>query len=157
MKDHQSISWSALEYFHQDKSSDWFWGLGIVATTAAVLAIVLGNTLFALVIVLFAFTASMQAHRKPREIDFQVTPRGVVVDHVLYPYSNLESFWITDLHVKSADPKILLRSKKLFMHFIHLPISDDDVDDVHNYLLQHLKEEELHESVFEKVLEYFGF
>jgi hypothetical protein len=48
-------------------------------------------------------------------------------------------------------------SKKLLMPFIHLPVEEVDIDDVRNYLLQYLHEEELHESFLEKILEYFGF
>ena len=157
MADHRTITWKAHEYFHQEKSNDWYWGLGIVAITGAVLAIIFGNTLFALVIILFAFVAGMHAHREPRLIDFELTTRGIVIDHTLYPYSTLESFWTVDQHLQKQDPKILIKSKKLLMPFLHLPVEEVDEEDVRNYLLQYLKEEELHESLFEKILEYFGF
>jgi hypothetical protein len=157
MADHRNIKWQAHEYFHQEKSGDWYWGLGIVAITFAVLAIIFTNTLFALVIVLFAFAAAMQAHREPRLIDFELTPRGVVIDHILYPYTTLESFSMADQHLHKPDPKALIKSKKLFMPFLHMPIEQVDDEDVRNYLLQHIHEEELHESFLEKILEYFGF
>ncbi len=153
----KTITWQAHEYFHQEKSSDWYWGLGIVAITAAVLAIILGNTLFALVILLFAFAASMQAHRKPKLVTFEVTPRGVVINHLLYPYSTLESFWIGEQHLKKPDPKILIKSKRWLLSYLHLPVEGVDVEEIRDYLLLYIKEEELEESVFEKLLEYFGF
>src|SRR5690348_12475178 len=115
----KTISWQAHEYFHQDKSVDWYWGLGIVAITAAVLAVIFGNILFALVIVLFAFAAGMQAHRVPRVLDFELTPRGIVIDHLLFPYSTLESFSINEQHVHKPDPKVLVKTKRLFLPFIH--------------------------------------
>jgi hypothetical protein len=154
----QTLSWKAQEYFHQEKSNDWYWGLGIVAITSAILAIILGNTLFALIIVLFAFIAGMQAHRTPKVLDFELTRRGIVINHVLYPYNNLESFWITDGHVhKPEDQRVLIKSKKALMPFIHLPVEGVDIRDVRDYLLAYLPEEETEESLLEKVLEYFGF
>lgn len=153
----RTISWQAHEYFHQEKSSDWFWGLGIIAITAAVLAIILGNTLFALVILLFAFAASLQAHRQPKLVTFELTSRGIVIDHMLYPYSTLEAFWIVDQHIKKPEPKILIKSKRFLFSYIHMPVEGVDIDDVRDYLLMYLKEEELEESFLEKLLEYFGF
>jgi hypothetical protein len=153
----KTISWQAHEYFHQEKSSDWYWGLGIVAITAAVLAIILGNTLFALVIVLFAFTASLQAHREPKLINFELNNKGVVINHLLYPYSTLESFSIGEQHLNKPDPKVLIKSKRVLMSHIHLPIEQVDIEDVRDFLLVYLKEEELDEPILEKVLEYFGF
>lgn len=156
MRDHRTIFWQAHEYFHQDKTTDWYWGLGIISITCATLAIIFGNILFALVIVLAAFAAGLQAHRTPRLVDFELTPRGVVIDRVLYPYVTLDSFWITDNHVYQATPKILLKSKKFFMPFLHVPVEDVDIDDVRNYLLQHIPEVEHHESILEQILERLG-
>ncbi|MEN9647483.1 MAG: hypothetical protein RLY57_287 [Candidatus Parcubacteria bacterium] len=153
----KTISWQAHEYFHQEKSNDWYWGLGIVATTAAILAIILGNTLFALVIILFAFASGMQAHREPRLLNFELTNRGIVINHVLYPYSTLESFSIGEQHLNKPDPKVLIKSKKVMMSYIHLPVEEIDIEDVRDYLLMYLREEELEESFLEKLLEYFGF
>lgn len=153
----KTISWQAHEYFHQEKSNDWYWGLGIIAITAAVLAIVFGNTLFALVIVLFAFIAGMQAHREPKLINFELSNRGVIINHVLYPYSTLESFWIAEQHLNKPDPKVLIKSKRPMMSFIHLPVENVDIEEVRDFLLIYLKEEELEEPLLEKVLEYFGF
>ncbi len=152
-----SIKWRAHEYFHQEKSNDWYWGLGIIAISSATISIILNNTLFAIVILLFAFVASMHAHRNPREIDFELTPRGIVIDHILYPYKTLESFSINEQHLMKPDPQILIKSKKKLMPFLHVPIEGVDHEDVRNYLLQYIKEDELRESILEKVLEYFGF
>jgi hypothetical protein len=151
------LSWKAHEYFHQDKSVDWYWGLGIVATTCAILAIVFGNTLFALIIVLFAFVAGMRAHREPRLLDFELTTRGVVIDHILYPYTTLESFSVGEQHLKKRDPQVIVKSKKLFMPHIHVPVEEIDIEIVRAFLLQYLEETEHDESLLEKTLEHFGF
>jgi hypothetical protein len=157
MNSRHTISWQAHEYFHQEKTADWYWALGIIAITAATLAIIFSNILFALVIVLFAFAAGMQAHRPARLIDFELTPRGIVIDKTLYPYNTLDSFWITEEHVQKVAPKLLIKSKKLLMPFLHVPIEEVQVDDVRSYLLQYIHEEEHEESILEKILERFGF
>ncbi len=156
MTDHRRIKWQAHEYFHQDKSADWYWGLGIIAITCCILAIVFGNILFALVIVLGAFAAGMQAQRLPRLVDFELNPRGLIIDRTLYPYITLDSFWVTDNHVYQATPKLLVKSKKFFMPFLHVPVEDVDIDDVRHYLLQHIPEEEHQESFLEQALERLG-
>ena len=48
----KNINWKTIEHNHQEKSSDWYWILGIIAIATAVLSIYFGNILFAIVILL---------------------------------------------------------------------------------------------------------
>jgi hypothetical protein len=99
----------------------------------------------------------MRAHREPRIINFELTPRGVVADHILYPYTTLDSFSIGEQHLKKRDPQIVVRSNKRFMPHIHIPVEEIDIEVVRTFLLQYLEETEYDESLLEKFLEHFGF
>jgi hypothetical protein len=59
--------------------------------------------------------------------------------------------------LNKPDPKVLIKSKKVMMSYIHLPVEEVDIEDIRDYLLMYLREEELEESFLEKLLEYFGF
>ncbi len=149
------LEWDAPEYLHEEKSSDWYWSLGIIAASVAFLCILFNNLLFAVFIILAAFAAGMHAARPPRLIDVRVAPRGILSHNVLYTFDSLESFWIEE---RENDPRLLIKSKKLLMPLIVVPISPHvDLDEIRDYLLTFLPEVEHHESLGHRLLEYFGF
>lgn len=147
--------WEAPEHTHKEKTSDWFWILGIIAITSAVVSIVLGNTLFAIVIILGAVTMALVGSTHPRIIPFEVSNRGIRVDDALYPYATLESFYLDEEN--TVDPQLILKSKKLFMPLIIAPIPAEYADLIDSMLAARLPEEHLEEPFSHKLLEFLGF
>lgn len=150
------LQWQAFEHEHIHKSSDWFWALGIIAIAGAVTAIIFSNILFAIVILVGAFTLGMHAAKKPNRVNFKISERGVVIGNKMHPYSSLESFWVDDESEHTA-PKLLIKSKKLLAPHIVIPIDHVSSSDVRDYLTQYLIEEEDSESLAQKIMEFFGF
>ncbi len=155
-----SISWHAYEYHHTPKTSDWYWALGIISVSLAGAALIYGNGILAILIVVAAISLGIHAHRIPRLVDFELNEKGARIEHTFYPYASLESFAVEahehDIHdIVSA--KVLLKSKKTFMPFIVLPMAEVSIEEVREYLSIFLKEEEHRESTEEKLLEYLGF
>ena len=150
----QPIAWQTPEYYHREKGADWYWAVGIISISAAATAIILDNVLLGVLIIIGAFSLLLYASRKPSIIDIEINERGVNVGKVLYPYGNLESFWVEETH---AYPKILLRSKKLLVSHIVINIEEENPDVVREFLREHLPEEEQHEPLIQMTMEYLGF
>jgi len=148
------FSWEAPEYFHRQKTADWFWSFGIVTVTLIVISVVYANILFAIFIGIAALTLAIFAHRTPRNVEVTISPRGVTLEKTLYHYTQLESFWIRE---NDPHPKILIKSKKILMPYIVIPLGDIHPEDVRDYLIQFMEEEEQHESISQQVIEYLGF
>ena len=88
-------------------------------------------------------------------VHYKITQRGVVIGNTLYPHSSLDSFWVEEM---LDEPKLLISSKKMFMPHIVIPISEEvDRDDLRDYLLDHVDEEEQNEPLSMKLMEYLGF
>lgn len=156
MKKTEPIHWQAYEYEPREQSGDWFWAVGIVTVAIAVTAIIFNDVLFAIIIILGGFALSLYAARPPHLIDIVVDDIGIRIDRSFYPYRTLESFWIEEQH---GFPKILVKSQKLIMPYIVVPLNpeEQDAEDIHKILIRHLPEVFHSESVFEKVLERLGF
>jgi hypothetical protein len=149
------IEWDAHEYEHKERTPDWFWAMGIITFSLAVVAIILGNIIFGILILLAAFSLSLFINRPPENIHILVDERGITKDKIHYPYSTLESFWIDEDH---PHKKIIIRSKKLLMPLIIIPIGDDlNLDKLHETLLMYMHEEYHALPFVEKILEYLGF
>ncbi|MEQ1561475.1 MAG: hypothetical protein ABL899_01990 [Nitrospira sp.] len=148
------ISWKAPEYIHSEKTTDWYWIVGIITISIAVIAVILNNIIFGILIVTASFTLSLFASRKPSLVDITIDNSGVTSGKIKYPYSNLESFWV---ETRDAHHRIILKSKKLFMPFIVLLIENADPEQIHSTLSKYLKEEEHTEPLLEKIIIYLGF
>ena len=150
-----SISWEAPEHRHVEKTPDWYWILGIISIAGAVLSIIFDNALFGIVIILGAFTMMLVSHRKPRIIQFEVGERGVRIDDALYPYATLESYFLDENNI--VNPQLILKSKKLFMMLLIIPIPIEHISHIESVVNARLPEEHLEEPFAHHILEYFGF
>ena len=150
----EKLSWHTHEYLHSEKTTDWYWMVAIVTVSIALISIILNNVIFAILIIVSSFTLSLFASKKPEIIEVKIEQTGISVGQTHYPYANLDSFWI---ETRDAHPRIIVKSKKVFMPFIVIFLSDMDENIVHPVLIEHLPEEEHTEPLFEKILIYLGF
>lgn len=151
MKSH--LAWQGPEHNYTPKSRDWYTAVAIITVTMAGLALIFGNFIFAILIIVSSFTLCLHAAHPPKTIKFELTNKGVVVKDILYPYSSLESFWITE----TENPVLIIKSKKLLVPYIYLPMNDEDTDDARYILSAYLKEAEHQESLSQKIMERLGF
>jgi hypothetical protein len=148
------ISWDAPEHIHTEKNNDWYWSVGIITITAAVLAFIFNNIIFGILILVGSFALIIHATKKPRIVHYEINDRGVVVNNILYPFLTLDSFWINP---DDQYPKVIIKSHKTFMPYISIYIEDVNPEEVRDILLNYISETEHNEPLFQKLLERFGF
>lgn len=150
----EKLSWETLEYLHTEKGSDWYWIVGIITVSIALIAIILNNVIFALLIIISSFTLCLFASRKPELIKIEISNSGVLVGKTKYPFRELESFWV---ETREVHHRVLLKSKALLKPYVVIFIEDVDPEKIRHLLSQYLHEEEHSEPLLEKLLIYFGF
>ena len=150
-----TLSWQGYEYEHHEKSGDWFWALGIIAISSAVTAIIFKNLLFALLILVGAFTIALFSSKRPHLVHFEINRRGITIDDTLYPFTTLESFWIDE--DEHGHQTLIVKSQRVLVPYIIIPLREIEGDEIHDMLSEYLAEEELHEPISHKILEFFGF
>lgn len=149
--------WQAHEYYFQEKNSDWYWAVGIVGFSIAVIAAIFGNILFALLVLISTFALSMFASKEPRIIRFEINKSGIIIEKTLYPYATLESFWVEDNKHLNRPSQLFLKSQRTLVPLIAIPLEGVDPEDIRDFLLDHLLEDHHTEPLGQKILEYFGF
>jgi len=148
------ISWQAPEHFYVEKRQDWYWAVGIVTLTLAAVCFILGSIIPGIFVVVAAVALVIHASHPPRMVVHEVNDRGIVVDDVLYPFLTLDSFWIP--HDEPV-PRMIIKSRKMFMPFIVVFIEEVDPESVREVMLRYIAETEHHESLLKHILEWFGF
>lgn len=149
------IEWSGYEHQPLEKSSDWFWALGIVAVAAAAASIILGNVLFGILILVAAVAISILAKRDAKLVTFSLSKKGLTIDGVLYPTDHLTAFWIADTEKGSL---LLIDTPRFMTPDLVIPLEDVDVVPIKEWFTaRNIEEKELRESFSLKFLEFFGF
>jgi hypothetical protein len=146
------IEWETLEYPMRDHGSDWFISVGIIAFASAIAAVILENYIFAVLIIVGASSLLLFAARIPKKITVRIFDKGILADTMLYPYNSLRSF-----HVNEHERKLLLRTNKLFLPILVIHIDETEPENIRKILSGNIREEEIEESFWEKLMDHFGF
>jgi len=150
----KTISWEALEHAYYEKSSDWYWIVGTVGITLAILALVFGNIILSILLIIATGSMLLHGARVPGIIKIELLPKGVRVGNNLYPYSQIKAFSLNEEH----DPPILvLDSRALLAPDINVFIEKVTPEEVRDYLLDHLDEKYHEPSAAEGLIHYLGF
>ncbi len=148
------LQWEALEYEPSTREENWFYTIGIVAIIAIVLSIIFKNFLFAIIILLSAFTLIMYELRPPRLQTIKITAKGIQVEKELFPFGNILSFAITD---GKPARHLIININRLVLSKIHLSLGETDPEKIRQILIQRLKETEHKETVIDLISDRLGF
>ena len=150
----EKIEWQSPQHIHTEKTNDWYWIVGIITVTIALIAIILNNVIFAILILVSSFTLSLLAKHEPEIVTNEIGPKGVKKGSMFYPYENLESFWV---EAGDGYPRIIFKQKQKLSQYLTILIEREDAENMATLLSEHMAEEKMSESIFEKLLIYFGF
>lgn len=150
------LEWDIPEFEYKEKKNDWFWGIGLAALVGVVLSIIAGNYLLAVFVVLATVLVFVYARRQPRIMHMEISEQGIKVNDVLYPYTNLISFWI--IYSENKPSLLLLRVNRLLDPMAILPIHPNvELESLREWLLVHLVEEEMQEPIAHQLSDRIGF
>jgi len=148
------IFWNAPTHFYVDKKPDWYWAVGIVTLALAVVSFIFGEVITGIFVVVAAVALVLHASKPPPSIRHVINDRGILLGDTLYPFLNLDSFWIPH---EEEPPKLLVKSRKLLAPLMVIYIDEVDPEDVRQILLKYIAETEHHEPFLKKILEWLGF
>jgi len=150
----KKISWAVPAYTHSEKSVDWFWALGIVAVTSSIIAILLANYFFAILIVLGGILMAYFAHKEPETLYYELDKKGLKVKDRLYPYKSILAFWVDT----TKNPTLFIKTDRVFLPVIPLSININVSERIREaFLAQEIKEEEMKEHPAEAIMELIGY
>ena len=150
----QPLHWQALQYIHTEKNSDWYWIVGIITLTIAVIAVILNDVIFAILVIISSLTLSLYAGRKPDMVENTLDNKGVHKGTIYHPYSDIESFYV---ETSDRYPRIIFKLRHKLAPFFTILIHPEDGDEIRDFLDYYLEEEKMSESLIEKMMIYVGF
>ena len=148
------IEWQAYDRIAQTHSPDWYWAVGIIAFSIMLTAILLNNILFAILVVISIIVLFLRTLQKPQLIHYELTSRGLWVNKEFSSFLSLDSFWVTE---EEEPAKLLIKSKGLLVPFFVIPLENIDPQTVRDFMQEYVPEEEHHEPLSKRIMEYLGF
>lgn len=151
----KEYEWDAVEFDHQEKSVDWYWGLGIVVVTGIIISIITANYLLAVLLLMGGILLGFYANDKPHPVHVELSERGIKMNDDLYTYDTISSFWMYVDH-KDRNRLILVTGRPVMPQRIVMLPDDISAKDLREYLLEFIEEKETKPSAIQMLAESFG-
>ena len=148
------LRWNAYEHEHVLRGRDWYWALGIAATSAALTSIIFHDVFFAILILIAAAILGMLANVPPDLVRFEVSDRGIRVGDTMHRYEEIISFWVEE--EGKERPLLLIDTTKVMAPNLIIPLENIDPHVVRSYLKERVEEVPMKEPIAHKILEFFG-
>jgi hypothetical protein len=149
------IEWKAPEFPNRKKSKSWFIIPALITIAVGVFALITENLLFLIVIVLGFFVFYIYANKEPRIIKFKINEKGIETAGSLHDFDSLRSFWI--FYNPPEQKELSLRSRKIFIPYIRIPLGDENPNEIRKFLLKYLPEKRHRESIIDIWMQGAGF
>ncbi len=148
------IEWQGTVHKSKKNSTDWYWSIGIIITTIAIISFLMNSVIFGIFIIVSGVTLVLLSKSETQVSTFSINDTGIIIDDVLYPFVSLDSFWITN---DPFEPKLLVKSRKMMVPLLIMPIEGVHPADVKQVMQIYIAEQEIAEPFGRKFLDLIGF
>lgn len=151
------LEWEGTEYDHNPKSTDWYWSLGIISVAGTVAAILFGNYLLAVLIIIAAGAITLHAAKHPPLHRFRLVEHGIVIGDDIHPFERMISFSVLEDVEGRLPPMLSIKTMSWLSPHLIIPLEGVDADRVYAYFLQHVDESEHTHTFADVVAAWLGF
>jgi len=151
------LEWEGKEYDHSPKSADWYWALGIIATAAAIAAVIFGEYLVVVLIIIAASVIALHAAKEPPVHQFRLIEQGLLVGEELHPFERMISFSVLEDIAGELPPMLSIKNESWLSPHLVVPLADVDADAVYAYFLERVDEAEHRHSLVDALASRLGF
>lgn len=133
------FAWGVNEYEKHDRPKRWYVIAGIIGVALLLYAVISGNYLFALVVVLFGIILFLQDVQAPLEVSVALTDTGVIIGSKFYPFSEFKNYWI--IYNPPEVKNLYLATNSLIKHRLQIPLLENDPRPIRDFLNQFVVED----------------
>ncbi len=151
------FEWEGREYEQRERTPDWYWALGIIALACIAAAVLLGNYLFAVVIVAAAAAIAIHAAKEPPVHRFRVFEDGLAIGEELYHFDRMVSFCVLEDIESESPPLLSVHTEYWLAPHLRIPLVDVDADAVYAHFLTHVDESAHRPTFVDMIASWLGF
>ncbi len=149
-------SFKTEEFEHQDKGPGWYVTVGAVALLFCAYFYYVSKDWFGIItLVILAGLVMYFAAQKPKEIEIQISDKGINIGTAYFSYNSLKRFWIAE-HLDV--PELHLESTAYLNRYITLMLKEQDPNQISEILVQFIPETEAEpETLSQKIARRLRF
>ena len=137
------FSWDFSEFTKHERSLLWYALSVLVVLGLLIFALVSGNVLFAIIIILASIIIIHISRHEPRIMNIKITKEGIVIENRFYPFSEIKNFWI----IHEPDVKRLyFEFKSALIPRLSIPYQEQDPNQLREFLLEYIEENDEREG-----------
>ncbi len=149
MPDQDTITWRAPEFRHYEKRASWYITFSAIAILVIGFFIVQKDLFAAISIGILAILIILFSRYKPKEVEIELTTKGVHVGNIFVPHKQIKYFWVV---YNKNHKTINLHTTTYINNMIILELEDQDPEPVREFLLNFLPEhEETNETLTQRI------
>jgi len=137
--------WQGPEYEVLPKSKRWYTVMILAIAVIVLYAVWTNNHIVAILFLTIGAVGFLYIITPPRVMDFAITLEGIVAGNQLYPYDEIESFWI--FYEPPHTRIISFRIDGHWFPYLHVPLHELDPVEVRAALLEHVIEQRQEHTV----------
>ena len=130
--------WTIQEYEQHERGKLWYLIMSFLGIALIFYALISGNFLFALIIILFAIILFLQHNQEPKQILFQLTELGIILGKKYYSYSEFEDFYI--IYNPPEIKTLYLKPQSMLKPLLRIPLLDMNPVEIKHTLREFLSE-----------------
>ena len=150
-----ALAWETSEFHPQPKGALWYAVFGVGMAALVFVAFLLRSFLSGVVFTLSGVLILIYSERPPRSLRIRISRDDLTINDRRYLLRDLDAFNIAE---SPSGMLALIRSKRLIMPLLHLPLGDQAPEAVRRALRRGVKEDvNLHEPLPDLLAHWLGF
>jgi len=151
----ESVAWRGLRYYKPTSKHRARIIAGGLLVIAALFLLLSADIMAAFLFVLCAGFVIYRASEAAHIAEFEVNIEGVRVDGTIYPYEQIESFWI-QYEPEYGIQELSLHMRRRVAPYLKIPIYDQDPVQIRSILIESIPEEQHHETIVDTLIRGLG-
>ncbi len=143
------IAWEGPEFEVYERDKQWYIAVLVVLLLIIIYAVIINSPIMAITFILIGVVGYIYLQKDPRHLVFAVTAEGVVVGEELFPFGDIESFWI--FYEPPHTYLLSLRMRNRALPYVHMPLHQVDPVELREALLQFIPEERQEMGVIDTI------
>ena len=133
------LKWSFPEYEKHERNLSWYIISLSIGVFLFLYSIYTSNFIFAIIIILAGVILINSLKGEPKNIDFSITDKGILLGRNFYEYDNLVKFWI--IYKAPQVKKLYFEVDNIFHTQLIVPIENVSPLELRDLLSQYLEED----------------
>lgn len=134
------MSWEIPEYHKHDRGHWWYLIYALIGIGLVVQALIFGNFLFALIIVIGSLALILSDARHPKSIPVVITTEGIIVGGSFYDFDAIKHFTVVYKPAENIK-RLYFVFKSAVRHRLSLALADANPLFVREQLMKYLPED----------------